>query len=99
MKKKLIKLLVATFLFINIAGVAPVAFAEEITNFPNTEEIFESTEQIDVSIDETVEVVSSDDDTTVYKVSAEELEINNDTFEMVVCFLQEKNTVLYQNFE
>jgi hypothetical protein len=33
MKKKLIKLLVATFLFINIAGVAPVAFAEEITNF------------------------------------------------------------------
>ncbi|MBP3953140.1 SAR2788 family putative toxin [Bacillus suaedae] len=80
MKKNLIKLLVATLLFTSIAGVSPTAFAEE----PKTEDPFESAQPIDVNFEESVEEVSSDDDTIVYEVTAEELGINNDSFKMVV---------------
>ncbi|MDQ0164066.1 SAR2788 family putative toxin [Aeribacillus alveayuensis] len=84
MKKNLIKLLVATLLFSSIAGFAPSAFAEETEVPSNLEKVLENAEQIDVNFNEKVEEVSSTDDTTVYEVTANELGVNNDSFEMVV---------------
>ncbi|AQX56253.1 SAR2788 family putative toxin [Priestia flexa] len=98
MKKNLIKLLVATLLFTSIVGVAPAAFAEEPE--PDTEDFFESAHQIDVNFEETVEEVFSDDDTIVYEVTAEELGINNDSFEMIVEeSSKEEEMTVYSEFE